>query len=176
MSDSRSGFCRRMTKADLPLVLEWRNHPDVRRYMYTTHEITPSEHAEWYSRAAVDPQKYLLIYESNNEPLGFVNFNKINDGEIADWGFYVSPSASKGTGQNLASAALSYAFKTLRLHKLCGQVLATNVRSIRFHERHGFLREGSLRHQHFDGESYIDVICFGLLSHEYQFSEREESL
>ncbi|WP_339868271.1 UDP-4-amino-4,6-dideoxy-N-acetyl-beta-L-altrosamine N-acetyltransferase [Pseudohongiella nitratireducens] len=163
-----SAACRVMTKADLELVLQWRNHPEIRRYMYTTHEITPEEHALWYSKASVDPKKHLLIYESNNEPLGFVNIAQVNDGGVAEWGFYVSPDAGEGTGRGLGDAALNYAFSTLRLHKLCGQALATNERSIRFHERLGFQHEGRLRNQHFDGRTYIDVICFGLMSAEYQ--------
>lgn len=168
MPDAKNSVCRDMTEADLEMVLRWRNHPEVRRYMYTTHEISPEEHAHWYRRAAVDPKKHLLIYEGNNEPLGFVNITEINEDGIAEWGFYVSPDAAKGTGKNLGNVALSYAFKTLRLHKLCGQALDSNERSIRFHEQLGFQREGLLRHQHFDGHNYIDVICFGLLANEYQ--------
>lgn len=176
MPSTRNSICREMTEADLQLVLNWRNHPDVRRYMYTTHEITPEEHARWYGRASIDPRKHLLIYEDSNEPLGFINITEINEGRIAEWGFYVSPAAAKGTGRNLGITALSYAFQTLQLHKLCGQALSTNERSIRFHERLGFRREGTLRHQHFDGQRYIDVMCFGLLAEEYQDSEQGESL
>lgn len=39
---------RPMVYADLERVLAWRNHPDVRRYMYTQHEITLDEHQRWY--------------------------------------------------------------------------------------------------------------------------------
>jgi UDP-4-amino-4,6-dideoxy-N-acetyl-beta-L-altrosamine N-acetyltransferase len=53
------------------------------------------------------------------------------------------------------------------LHKLCGQALAFNERSIRFHQNLGFRREGVLRQQHFDGEQYHDVVCFGLLASEW---------
>ena len=32
---------RRLTEDDVPMILPWRNHPDVRRFMYTQHEISP---------------------------------------------------------------------------------------------------------------------------------------
>ena len=35
---------REMVDGDLSLVLEWRNAPDVRKNMYTSHEITLDEH------------------------------------------------------------------------------------------------------------------------------------
>lgn len=159
---------RLMVYADLGQVLTWRNHPDVRRYMYTQHEITSDEHQRWFERTLPDPKKQLLIFEVNQQPLGFVNFNETGNGGIADWGFYLAPNAPKGSGRQLGCAALSHAFTRLQLHKVCGQALAYNQRSILFHQSMGFQQEGALRDQHFDGERYHHVICFGLLSHEWQ--------
>lgn len=55
----------------------------------------------------------------------------------------------------------------MKVHKLCGQVLAGNERSVRFHEALGFVREGELREQQLDGQEYRNLICFGLLRSEY---------
>jgi UDP-4-amino-4,6-dideoxy-N-acetyl-beta-L-altrosamine N-acetyltransferase len=157
-----------MVHADLERVLAWRNHPDVRRYMFTQHEITLDEHRLWFERTLQDPKKHLLIFEVNQQPQGFVNFNETGNGGIADWGFYVAPDAPRGSGQQLGCAALSHAFTQLNLHKVCGQALAYNERSIQFHHSLGFQQEGTLRDQHFDGQRYHHVICFGHLSHERQ--------
>ncbi|OYT92560.1 MAG: UDP-4-amino-4,6-dideoxy-N-acetyl-beta-L-altrosamine N-acetyltransferase [Burkholderiales bacterium PBB3] len=153
---------------DLALVLAWRNHPDVRRYMYTQHEITLAEHQRWFERCLPDPKKHLLVFEANHQPLGFVNFNETGSGGIADWGFYAAPDAPKGSGRQLGRAALSYAFAQLKLHKISGQALACNQRSIQLHQFLGFQQEGILRDQHFDGERYHNAICFGLFGHEWQ--------
>lgn len=170
MSESSSVLSqiRRMVHADLEQVLAWRNHPDVRRYMYTQHEITLDEHQRWFERSLPDPKKHLLVFEVNHQPLGFVNFNDMGIGGIADWGFYAAPDAPKGSGRQLGRAALSHAFIQLKLHKVNGQALAYNERSIQFHQSLGFQQEGILRDQHFDGERYHHVICFGLLGHEWQ--------
>lgn len=159
---------RPMVHADLARVLAWRNHADVRRYMYTQHEITLDEHQRWFEHALPDPKKHLLIFELNQQPLGFVSFTAVGNVGIADWGFYVAPDAPKGSGRQLGCAALSHAFTQLKLHKVCGQALTFNQRSIQFHQSLGFQQEGTLRDQHFDGERYHHVICFGLLSHEWQ--------
>lgn len=159
---------RPMVHADLDLVLAWRNHPDVRRYMYTQHEITYEEHQRWFDRSSPDPKKHLLVFEVNQQPLGFVNFNEAGSGGIADWGFYAAPTAPKGSGRLLGRTALSHAFLQLHFHKVCGQALAYNERSVRFHQSMGFCQEGILRDQHFDGERHHHIICFGLLAHEWQ--------
>lgn len=168
MSESVASQMRPMVHADLERVLAWRNHPDVRRYMYTQHEISLDEHQRWFERSLADPSRHLLIFEQNHQPLGFVNFNESGNGDVADWGFYAAPDAPKGSGRQLGSAALNHAFSQLKLHKVCGQALAYNQRSIQFHQSLGFQQEGILRDQHFAGECYHHVICFGLLSHEWQ--------
>lgn len=159
---------RTMVHADLALVLTWRNHPDVRRYMYTQHEITLEEHQRWFERASTDLKKHLLIFEVGHQPLGYVNFNELGNGGIADWGFYVAPDAPKGIGRQLGREALNHAFIELKLHKVCGQALVFNERSIRYHQLLGFQQEGNFHDHHFDGECYHHVICFGLLCHEWQ--------
>ena len=157
-----------MVHADLGQVLAWRNHPDVRHYLFTQHEIAMGEHQRWFERTLQDPKKHMLIFEENRLALGFVNFNVVGSGGIADWGFYAAPDAPKGSGSRLGCAALNHAFTQLKLHKINGQALAHNERSIKFHQTLGFQQEGILREQHFDGERYHYVICFGLLCHEWQ--------
>ena len=157
-----------MSQADVDQVLAWRNHPEVRRFMYSQNEISAEEHAQWFARASQDPDRHLLIFEINKSPLGFINIHQIASGGIADWGFYVAPDAAKGTGRSLGQVALRYAFEAAGVNKLCGQALAYNERSIRFHLNLGFQREGILRQQHFDGQQYHDVLCFGLLAREWQ--------
>lgn len=167
---------RKMAVEDLETVLAWRNHPDVRRFMYTTHEISLEEHRAWFERASENPAITLLVYEREGEPCGFVNITRSRCESVADWGFYLAPEAEKGTGRKLGNKALEYAFEILGLHKLCGQALGFNERSIAFHKALGFLEEGRLRDQHFDGTDYHDVVCFGLLVDEWKFREQVTEL
>ncbi|SDB16428.1 UDP-4-amino-4,6-dideoxy-N-acetyl-beta-L-altrosamine N-acetyltransferase [Pseudomonas sp. NFACC13-1] len=159
---------RKMTANDLDVVLAWRNHPEIRRYMYTQHEISIEEHRTWFERASQDSKKHLLVFEKDEKPQGFVNITELSSFGVVDWGFYIAPDAVKGTGRQLGETVLNYAFNSLKLHKVCGQALAFNERSIKFHYGLGFQQEGTLRDQHYDGENYHAVICFGLLRSEWQ--------
>lgn len=167
MSEANLAGVRPMNEGDIDQVLAWRNHPEVRRYMYTQHEISREEHARWFAQASQDSERHLLVFEIDTTPLGFINIHRIASGGIADWGFYAAPDAPNGTGRALGQAALRYAFEAAGLHKLCGQALTFNERSIRLHLSLGFQREGVLRQQHFDGQQYRDVVCFGLLASEW---------
>ncbi|WP_233254472.1 UDP-4-amino-4,6-dideoxy-N-acetyl-beta-L-altrosamine N-acetyltransferase [Limnohabitans sp. 2KL-51] len=159
---------RSMIEDDLPMVLAWRNHPEVRRYMFTHHEISLAEHTQWFMRAVQDNARRLLIVQEQGSPIGYVQFSNVEPGGVADWGFYARPEAAKGTGSKLGASALEHAFGQLKLHKVCGQAIDTNQASIRFHERLGFKREGVLRDQKRMNEQYQTLICFGLLAHEWQ--------
>jgi UDP-4-amino-4,6-dideoxy-N-acetyl-beta-L-altrosamine N-acetyltransferase len=166
--NTRKTGVRPMADSDVEHVLAWRNHPEVRRYMYNQHEITRDEHQDWFECARQDPRKHLLIFEADNQALGFVSFSELESNRIADWGFYIAPNAPKGSGRELGHAALDHAFNDIKLHKVCGQALAFNERSIHFHQSLGFQQEGTSCDQHFDGERYHDVIFFGLLRHKWQ--------
>ena len=159
---------RGMTKDDLAMVLEWRNHPEVRRYMFTQHEISLSEHTQWFKQAVTDITRRLLIVQEHGSPIGYVQFINVEPGGVADWGFYSRPDMQKGIGQKLGKTALEHAFGDLNLHKVCGQSIGSNQASIRFHERLGFKREAELRDQKRIGETYHTIIGFGLLSFEWQ--------
>lgn len=159
---------RPLTTDDLPLVLSWRNHPNVRQFMITQHEITLNEHRNWFAKCSQDSSRYLLIVEELGVPIGYVQFSGVAAGGVADWGFYTSPDAPKGTGRKLGTAALNHAFHEMKLHKVCGQALAFNNASITFHQRLGFVKEGVLREQHRLDCTYHDLICFGLIKREWR--------
>ena len=175
MPKSNLGLVRKMTDQDLDQVLKWRNHISIRRFMFHQMEITLEEHHKWFERLSKDPCCHLLIFELGGVPSGSVKFNQYDSTFVADWGFYLNPDAEKGVGRRLGCAVLDYAFGELALHKVCGEVLIFNDRSINFHLNLGFRQEGILRDQHFDGQKFHNVVSFGLLSHEWDQNRKENS-
>lgn len=159
---------RALTDDDLPMVLTWRNHPAVRGFMLTQHEISLEEHRQWFERMKLDKSQQKLIVMDGTVPLGFVQFNSVSQGGIADWGFYVRPDAPSGSGSKLGKAALKHGYNVLGLHKVCGQAIESNAASIAFHQKMGFRVEGRLRDQQRMLDSYYTLVCFGLLAREWQ--------
>lgn len=164
-----TGKCsvRLVRELDLPMLLTWRNHQDIRSFMLSQHEISVDEHAAWFARSAKDMTRRLLIVEEDGQALGYVQFVNIALGGIAEWGFYTRPGAPRGSGRKLGVAALDYAFDVLGLHKVCGQAISLNAASIALHHKLKFVREGVLRDQQRIEDTYHSLICFGLLRHEW---------
>jgi UDP-4-amino-4,6-dideoxy-N-acetyl-beta-L-altrosamine N-acetyltransferase len=163
----KQGSVRKMMRRDLDLVFQWRNHVDVRRFMFNQKKIVLEEHHIWFERVSLDSRRHQLIFEINSVPSGVISFSLHDTVRVADWGFYLAPEVEKGSGRQLGLAALDYAFSKLGLHKLCGEALAFNTRSIDFHFSLGFKKEGVLKENYFDGQAYHDVVCFGLLDFEW---------
>ena len=158
------GSVRILQQDDLEMVLSWRNHEQVRQMMFSSEPISLEQHTGWFERASKEADRQLLVFELDGQPTGFANLGRIACGGITDWGFYLAPHAPKGSGRQLGFTILTHAFRALKLHKVCGQVLDFNQRSIQFHLNQGFQQEGIFRQQHFDGRQYHDIRCFGLLA------------
>jgi len=160
---------RLLEKADLELILPWRNAPEVRLAMYSQHEITWEEHHAWFQRMQSDNCKqWFLHLNKNKEPIGVVYFTDIiKEQQTAFWGFYASPEATPGTGMRMSLDALSYAFNELNLQRLNADVLVSNPRSLEMHKKVGFIQEGRFREQYFNGKDRIDVIRLGMLASEW---------
>jgi len=166
---------RPLTEADLPMVLAWRNAPEVRRNMFTSHEITADEHRAWFDRVGDDPQSRWFIYEDpHGAPQGVVYFTQLRaENKSAFWGFYSGTSRKRGTGTKMGLEALDKAFGEMCLHKLNADVVCGNDPSISFHKKLGFSQEGLFRDYHYDGEKYVDVVRLGILATEWA-AKRDE--
>ena len=75
-----------------------------------------------------------------------------------------------GHATEAARILLRYMFAERRYHKCLVDIHATNVASLRLHERLGFVTEGLLREQeYFDGR-YQDVVLMGIRGPEFPAS------
>lgn len=164
---------RPVSPEDLALILSWRNHPEVRRFMLSQHEIALPEHISWFERASKDPAQHVLLV-AERAPVGYVHFRHDRENGVADWGFYAAPGSPKGTGRKLGQAALRYAFATAGIRKVCGQVIDFNVASIGFHLAMGFSLEGILRQQRLIQGKPCDLHCFGLLAEDWRQQETQK--
>jgi len=159
---------RALEESDLDLVRRWRNRPEVRGNMYTTHEISEDEHRSWYERVKHDPTKRYFIFLADDVPLGVIAFTEIHPrNQTASWAFYAGESAPRGTGSRMELAALDYAFDVLGLEKLWCEVLAFNTGVLDLHRKFGFQQEGVFRSHHVAGSERVDVHRLAILRSEW---------
>lgn len=156
---------REIQEEDLELMLSWRNHPSVRSSMFSQSTIELQQHQAWFSREAKkDDSAWFLFVDESDTPAGVIYFTDMDRiANHAFWGFYAAPGAPPGTGTQMGIEALDYYFEVLGLHKLNAEVLESNQRSQRFHQKLGFQTEGVFRDHYLGCGGYESVTRFGLL-------------
>lgn len=131
--------------SDKWMVLEWRNHPDVRAVMLTDHIISSSEHEKWWQNSLINDDRCILILEKNSVPVGVILFNRINQLEkTAWWGFYLDNNSLSQQQKTEAwmqaeKMAINYATDELRLYEMYGDVVYENKAVWLLHKKFGFV-------------------------------------
>ncbi len=160
---------RHLQSEDLKQIREWRNNPEINRFMFSQHIIGEEEHKNWFKLNQENELITLLMFNEGDRKLGFLQFQQQSfTTRVMEWGFYISPAASKGTGSKMINIGIEYAFNELKANKIYAEILDFNIPSINLHKKFGFTQEGLLRQQHNINGSYHDVFCFGLLLEQWQ--------
>lgn len=167
MTDAVDVAMRAPSAQDSERLLAWRNLPEIRRWMYTDHEIARDEHARWFAGMLADPSRTYWIIELDGAPVGLANLADTSPihGRTA-WAYYLAePSVrGRGVGAWVEFFVIEHVFATLGFNKLTCEVLVENEAVWKMHEAFGFQREALLRdHVRKDG-AFTDVVGLGLLA------------
>ncbi len=150
---------REAVEADRERVRRWRNHPQVREWSLSQHEITAAEHLRWWTVVMADPNRRVLVYHHRTAPAGIVTFDigEVSGPEASDtdspevgalgarWGFFLDVDGLERRGElvpawvGLEREAIRYAFDTVGVRRLGGEVLAANTPVLALHQRFGFV-------------------------------------
>lgn len=121
------------------LVLEMRNHQEIKKWMFNQTVITEKEHSSFIQNLKYDLSRQYFIVKHKDNIIGSVNFSKIIPNNYAEFGLYVNPYIKiNGMGKLLNYASGYYAFKKLNVNKLKLKVLSKNERAINFYKKCGF--------------------------------------
>ena len=146
--------------------------------MFSDEIISPEQQQEWFHKMSMVGGGKYFILEYQGRAIGLISFTEFDEkNNLAHWGFYIGePDVPAGLGSILCILGLDYAFQKLGVRRVIGEVLASNERSLRLHERLGFVREGCSRAHVLKNGKYEDVIGYGLLADEWQTKRREISV
>lgn len=153
---------RHIRPEDKDQVRQWRNLPEVAKYMYTDHLIDSEEHERWFQRMLQDQTCQYWIINCDGQDVGVTYIYNIDlRNARCYWGFYIACSAArgKGVGSYIEYFVLRYVFDELNLNKLCCEVLASNPAVIRMHQLFGFIQEGLFR-EHINKQGILEDVFF----------------
>ncbi|HEX5379980.1 MAG TPA: UDP-4-amino-4,6-dideoxy-N-acetyl-beta-L-altrosamine N-acetyltransferase [Phenylobacterium sp.] len=161
---------RPATQADAARMLDWRNQPQVARWMYSDHLITPQEHARFMATALTDPARRYWIVELDGAPVGLAGLVDISaQNRKATLVHYLADPATRGRGLGAFVEVwlLDQTFRELGLNKLCCEVMFENERAWRMHEGFGFTREAFYRAHVWKAGRPCDVVGLAILADEW---------
>jgi UDP-4-amino-4,6-dideoxy-N-acetyl-beta-L-altrosamine N-acetyltransferase len=167
---------RDLTPNDRETIRHWRNDPEIRKHMYTDHEISPDEHRAWFSRILQDSTCKYWVIVCDAEDVGLVHVSNIDTrNRRCYWGFYaIGPKVrGKGVGGFAEFSVLCFVFDNLKMQKLCCEVLASNQAVINMHKKFGFAQEGVFRKHVLKGDGFADVVCLAMLQEEWHAKRAE---
>lgn len=163
-------YLRGLRPDDRDKVYNWRNSPDVARYMFSDHQISKEEHARWFDAAIKDPRRKCWVMVYNKEEVGLVNLTDID--ETNKRGCYASyivreDLRNRRIGTLAEYYILKYFFEELGFNKISAEVFTFNHAGINVHKSLGFQEEGLFREHRIKNNEYLDVVALALLRSEW---------
>lgn len=148
------------------MVLDWRNHDNIRKWMYSDNIITEEEHLSFIDKLVTDNSRFYWIVKSKDEYFGTISFSKIDfKNKHAYLGIYSNPyNTIKNKGHSLIQCIKKLAFEIADIHTLKLEVIENNEKAIQFYRKSGFNEEGRLKEFVFKDGKWHDVIIMGIIN------------
>lgn len=126
------------------MILEWRNHPDIRKWMYNQYEISLDEHLNFIESLKNKKDKLYFLVKKNSKYIGVIDFYDIdNNKKEAKFGLYKNPyEKTVGIGKILIETVIEFAFNILKLKKLKLEVFNENKKARNLYKRYNFRKIG----------------------------------
>ncbi|MFC9561380.1 GNAT family N-acetyltransferase [Agromyces sp. NPDC056965] len=174
---------RQPTDADLDRILEWRNDPEVTRWLIRT-EVEPGAFRTTWLDGVDDPNDHSAVAVLDDEVVGTgalwitdaMGQSHVDDGPWrraeAGIGYLLDPAhAGNGYATEIARALLDLAFGELGVHRVTAGCFADNTASWRIMEKLGMRREQHGVRDSWHAElGWIDGYTYAMLADEWRAS------
>ena len=164
----------RISQGDRASLREWRNDPEVSKWMYTNHEIGEAEHNAWFDNMHVDASKVYWKIVVDGVSVGAVFLTGISAPEKScEWGMYLADGDVRGKGVAQAACALSfrYAFTDLGMKVVNCEAVAQNENAIGLYESVGYVRTGLQVDAVKRGDEMLSVVTLELTRESWNVRE-----
>jgi UDP-4-amino-4,6-dideoxy-N-acetyl-beta-L-altrosamine N-acetyltransferase len=122
------------------MVLKWRNHENIRKWMSHISVIPENEHHAFIKGLSEDSTKRYYVVQIHNEPIGVIDFYRIMpDKNSCYYGYYLKPERiGSSLGLLLEFIAAEYALVKMGLNSLIAETMPQNTHAMELHRRFGF--------------------------------------
>ncbi|KKU12849.1 MAG: Pseudaminic acid biosynthesis N-acetyl transferase [Candidatus Magasanikbacteria bacterium GW2011_GWC2_45_8] len=147
------------------LVLNWRNHKDVRSQMLANHVITKTEHAGFVEKLKQSLDHFCWLVEKDKKFIAVVALHDVDfKNKHCYFGAYTDPhSKNIGIGFLLFQTIIKLAFDVFKLHSLRGSTFATNP-ILYIHKKLGFKEVGKYSEYTLRNGKWLDVVITEIIN------------
>lgn len=163
---------RPIEREDLEFMRSLINDPEIEETIVGWQwPLSRKDEEEWYAGFRNSDRALRLIIETPEDgPIGFTGLTDFDwkNGCCRTTGIRISKKAqSRGLATDAYIAMFRFAFTQLRMHRITDSALESNIPSLRFLEKVGFVHEGVQRHHVFKNGAYRNVVALGILAEEF---------
>jgi UDP-4-amino-4,6-dideoxy-N-acetyl-beta-L-altrosamine N-acetyltransferase len=129
----------RLQHADIEMVRQHRNSPEIAQYMEYRKEITPGEQEKWFRSIDNEFNNYFLIYQAD-KPIGLIyGHTDWNRKETMNGGIFIWDKTFIESAVPLAASLMltEMSFR-MGLERIYAKILRDNERAISFNKSLGF--------------------------------------
>jgi UDP-4-amino-4,6-dideoxy-N-acetyl-beta-L-altrosamine N-acetyltransferase len=133
-----------LTDEEKQQVLTWRNHDNVRKWMYNDGIIPLENHLKFIDSLQNRTDCYYWLAYKNNEPYGVVNITDVDEeNNKAEVGLYRNPTVNdNGGGLDLYWSYYGFLFFSLNIDVLIAGIALDNTISLLLNSFLGFQKTG----------------------------------
>lgn len=158
-----------ISKEHTPLIVKWRNNPNVRNNFIFQETFTEEMHNGWLKNRVEtgDVVQFVVYAKENNAPIGSVYLRDIDEkNERAEFGVFIGEDNARGKGYGTEATKLlcQYGFQKLGLHKIMLRVFSFNQSAIKAYENAGFVQEAYLKDEVKIGDKFYDIIYMAVIN------------
>ena len=136
---------RSVNKSDFAKIIEWRNNPEINRYLNQPYKLTLELQSKWYKEKYLNSNDilFVMIEQKNGRRIGTIGINDLDyKNRIGIIGrLLIGEKKYRGSVELIEANLLlhDYSFYTLQIEKLYGHVVVENKKVISFDKKFGFI-------------------------------------
>ena len=119
------------------MILKWRNHPEIKKWMYNQDEIKLEEHLTFIESLKSRKDKLYFLVKKEDEFIGIIDFTQIVENGSVHMGIYSNPNI-KGNGAILLNKIINYSFNNLKVERVFSEVFAENEKAHNLYKKFNF--------------------------------------
>lgn len=119
------------------MILKWRSHSDIRKWMHDQNEIKLDDHLNFIESLKSRDDKLYFLVKKEDEFIGVIYFTELFHKKSVHMGLYSNPDM-KGNGKILLNKIIDYSFNDLKVKKILLEVFEENEKAYNLYKKFNF--------------------------------------